>query len=307
MLHLSPEPIASRFMRSTRSGFTLIELLVVIAIIAILAAILFPVFAQAREKARQSACMSNLKQIGIAANMYAQDYDDTFVGSITESSPSANIFFWQILPPYIQNAQVHATDGFSGSANAQAKGGVWVCPSADSDETAAGGQGTGQRVTYIAAGPVFWWSRSSTGGRAGGPPLAEFTRPSSTAWLMDAALYQRNNPDRVVVQRGDPAPGSSGNLGTIYRGPGAMGSLSGIETTAAVYNPNGKGEGFPGAPNPGRRVSARHSGGANYCYIDGHVKWVKGETSFSSVLTTMQAEAAAGQPVYTSMFDVKQP
>ena len=63
---------------SRKSGFTLIELLVVIAIIAILAAILFPVFAQAKEKARQAACLSNTKQIGLSQMMYAQDYDDTF-------------------------------------------------------------------------------------------------------------------------------------------------------------------------------------------------------------------------------------
>src|SRR5436853_7431745 len=61
-----------------RSGFTLIELLVVIAIIAILAAILFPVFAQARESARITSCLSNMKQIGLSWNMYAQDYDETY-------------------------------------------------------------------------------------------------------------------------------------------------------------------------------------------------------------------------------------
>jgi len=62
----------------TRRGFTLIELLVVIAIIAILAAILFPVFAKAREKARQSSCLSNLRQLATATLSYTQDYDETF-------------------------------------------------------------------------------------------------------------------------------------------------------------------------------------------------------------------------------------
>src|SRR5690348_11874145 len=64
-----------------KNGFTLIELLVVIAIIAILAAILFPVFAQAREKARETSCVSNMKQIALALQMYAQDYDETFFSS----------------------------------------------------------------------------------------------------------------------------------------------------------------------------------------------------------------------------------
>src|SRR5437660_5346619 len=74
-------------MKRERRGFTLIELLVVIAIIAILAAILFPVFAQAREKARQASCMSNLKQFGVATQMYTQDYDETLFPHMTTTIP----------------------------------------------------------------------------------------------------------------------------------------------------------------------------------------------------------------------------
>src|ERR687888_166883 len=70
-----------------RRGFTLIELLVVIAIIAILAAILFPVFARARESARRSTCLSNLKQIGTATLMYLQDYDDTYPSGLVLAVP----------------------------------------------------------------------------------------------------------------------------------------------------------------------------------------------------------------------------
>jgi prepilin-type N-terminal cleavage/methylation domain-containing protein len=66
-----------RYPRLRTRGFTLIELLVVIAIIAILAAILFPVFARAREAARQTSCLSNLKQLGSGVMMYQQDYDET--------------------------------------------------------------------------------------------------------------------------------------------------------------------------------------------------------------------------------------
>src|SRR5436190_23143291 len=68
----------TRVKRDKQSGFTLIELLVVIAIIAILAAILFPVFAQARDKARSTTCLSNFKQLGTAVTMYTQDYEGAY-------------------------------------------------------------------------------------------------------------------------------------------------------------------------------------------------------------------------------------
>jgi prepilin-type N-terminal cleavage/methylation domain-containing protein/prepilin-type processing-associated H-X9-DG protein len=86
-------------------AFTLIELLVVIAIIAILAAILFPVFARAREAARATACKSNLKQIITAATMYSQDYDEYIIASCMGTSCAAG--YWvQHIQPYIKNAGV---------------------------------------------------------------------------------------------------------------------------------------------------------------------------------------------------------
>jgi len=99
---------------SKQSGFTLIELLVVIAIIAILAAILFPVFAQARESARAISCLSNMKQIGLAMTMDAQDYDERFpperiAGEMTAGcpeccKPDSKIIGWKMVTqPYIKN------------------------------------------------------------------------------------------------------------------------------------------------------------------------------------------------------------
>ena len=87
-----------------KSGFTLIELLVVIAIIAILAAILFPVFAKAREKARQTACLSNAKQIMLGALMYVQDYDETFPVEAPRTLGTGG-FVSQIMP-YVKNTQI---------------------------------------------------------------------------------------------------------------------------------------------------------------------------------------------------------
>ena len=109
MIHTSPSRPSARI----RSGFTLIELLVVIAIIAILAAILFPVFARARENARRSSCQSNLKQIGLGIIQYAQDYDEKYV---KQSSATANNLgtlaaydSWPVaIQPYLKSFQIFA-------------------------------------------------------------------------------------------------------------------------------------------------------------------------------------------------------
>ena len=97
--------VADATLRSTR-GFTLIELLVVIAIIAILAAILFPVFARAREKARTASCQSNCKELALGMLMYAQDYDERTPGR--RYGPSGSRTYWvNVIFPYVKNEQIY--------------------------------------------------------------------------------------------------------------------------------------------------------------------------------------------------------
>jgi prepilin-type N-terminal cleavage/methylation domain-containing protein/prepilin-type processing-associated H-X9-DG protein len=110
------------FRRTSRKGFTLIELLVVIAIIAILAAILFPVFAQAREKARQISCLSNLKQLGLGVAMYTQDYDETLPFAFSYQGG-----WYNTVDPYIKNGAPQIP-GVVINFDALALRGVWHCP-----------------------------------------------------------------------------------------------------------------------------------------------------------------------------------
>ena len=144
-----------------RRGFTLIELLVVIAIIAILAAILFPVFARARERARQTSCLSNVKQIALAGLMYAQDWNETLPPFAYHSEQPRTAFPW-IMHPYVMNWE------------------VWNCPSADSTinpdhENMYDHGGIGIAYPNIA--------HYLTSG--GGMRLAQVIEPSKAIWFAD--------------------------------------------------------------------------------------------------------------------------
>ncbi|MBM3475882.1 MAG: prepilin-type N-terminal cleavage/methylation domain-containing protein [Armatimonadetes bacterium] len=149
-------------MRNGR-GFTLIELLVVIAIIAILAAILFPVFARAREKARQTSCLSNEKQLGLAQLMYAQDYDETLTG---------RVMWGPRLQPYVKSIQ------------------LFGCPSWGNTVVLAGSLGYCQTtyLQYPAERGIKggYMVACGTTGASVGRPLAFCTRPADSVWLLES-------------------------------------------------------------------------------------------------------------------------
>lgn len=183
--------VTSRTVSASQAGaaFTLIELLVVIAIIAILAAILMPVFAQAREKARQTSCLSNLKQTGTATLMYLQDYDETFPLSIyltQENNAPCTFTFYNAIVPYQKNADVMKCP-----SNPQA---LDMLQSWQNHGLPAPCQAGGSPLRYLSYVYNFSIFEEGTGNAlfgAGASPattLAEIEFPVETAMVYDGAL-----------------------------------------------------------------------------------------------------------------------
>jgi prepilin-type N-terminal cleavage/methylation domain-containing protein/prepilin-type processing-associated H-X9-DG protein len=241
-----------RLWNRRNQGFTLIELLVVIAIIAILAAILFPVFAQAREKARSASCLSNLKQVGIAVMMYTQDYDEVYPANYTYRPWSGNqgggldqsqgLFWWQdLVAPYIKNAA------------------VFLCPSASPHLAYTYGRPNGlvsplikdytASVSCDGRTPAPWNSAVACGvfvnGDSASRTLANVEAPADTIAIFDGLNFE------------------------LWR----------IEQTDAWVN-SGRGPSFWGndpdpVNHPFGHVAKRHTGGFNATYADGHAKWIR--------------------------------
>lgn len=160
-------------------GFTLIELLIVVAIIAILAAILFPVFAQAREKARQASCVSNVRQVGMAALMYAQDYDETLP-----------IYYHHNVLTYwvgARDTSVQPLDKTRGLIYAYVRSGeIQKCPSyTGSGHLGGTGYGYNRRLAFV---------KGLTNDPA---PLAALSHPAETILFGDAGLPNFPKPGEV--------------------------------------------------------------------------------------------------------------
>ncbi|MBC7805760.1 MAG: DUF1559 domain-containing protein [Akkermansiaceae bacterium] len=314
--------------RAVRNGFTLIELLVVIAIIAILAAILFPVFAQARAKARQAACLSNGKQLGLAIVQYVQDYDGVYPPGALGPISGPETSWPSLVYPYVKSAE------------------VFVCPSADETTYTLDAE-------YIQAGtnkPTGWVSRYggtpspaagtrsakkyvgitdsqyasfSTGGDGStlGFDLVKrlsFTRNTvpntsgaTNGWgrvNTYATGFQGTNSPKsgfaglYVTRETSPTPTSPNAYDVVSENDVAdvAGTIHLFDAvTGSTNDPRGNGNSMRGIQSADRtdlfrddtanKPAPRHSGGYTVLYGDGHSKWIKwGSTT--PCMWTIQAD-----------------
>jgi prepilin-type N-terminal cleavage/methylation domain-containing protein/prepilin-type processing-associated H-X9-DG protein len=265
-----------------RRGFTLIELLVVIAIIAILAAILFPVFAKAREKARQISCLSNCKQLGLGVMMYAQDYDETYPRGCFLDGGKVNDWTWTIqLQPYVSNNQVFVCPSDPSPCPPVVKGTThyqqvplfsyltnynvipahdWAAPCLAALDSPA------TTVMIAERRPMF----KSPGGNSGGAP--ESSWKGCSGWIPDQPQSASGigGPPPTLVAGSSPTSSVSATAGVYY--------YNSMTTTQADLNTASNGDGT--CNDDGTYVGDlyrvewdRHLGGANYIMADGHAKW----------------------------------
>ena len=255
-------------------GFTLIELLVVIAIIAILAAILFPVFAKARDKARQSVCLSNMKQLGLSMLMYAEDYDETFPQVVDTGS---GLGIQERLFPYMKSRD------------------VMHCPNDPQQNTQSyrwvPGCGNRPRVNWVDSANT-WDFHAGVTDCNWGIKLSAVPEPSASIMIECGPTNPR--PPMCSMQL-YPVPGEA-NDGCVYQEVGGS-AHCGYKTNcctvdcwmaaicwqalAQMVSEGGLAaqiaQNTPGYASIGGQYFVVHSGGKNYSFVDGHVKWSRVE------------------------------